>query len=592
MFLRLIYFKILHMKISLKLTLSYLAAAAGCMLILSLFYYVNTKNYIDTQTKDFLIQTLKQAKDSIEYKVDLYNMLADSLYLNTNLQDVLFEDYPNAADKPEVQREVLAYIRPLKISYKDLEKVSLIVSNSTIPPYGDEIIEESKARIEDWYRKTIAQDKKVLWLKSSDFNTSNNIVLTRKLDHLIFDSFLGVLKIELNKEYFFKTLNEMDRSGNGWFDIVDIDNNSVYSGIEASNSKFKASAYKEYKEKLFQTLANSAYINIDNQRFMTVQEEIQYTGWKILYTTPFTGYTNAINNLKLAAVGILLISALLFIGISWFLASKFTRKIRELNYSMEKVQTGQFDVFISYPGNDEIGHLISGFNIMARKLKELVEEVYAIKIKKKESELQALQAQINPHFLYNTLASISMLGMRIGGEDITRMSNSLARFYKVSLSNGKTIIRVKDELEHVKAYMDIQNIRFKNKINVVYEIDESILDSRSLKLMLQPFVENAIGHGMSKNKKTINIRVVILKEGDKILWKVIDDGVGISKKSLQDLLSNDETREHGYGIVNVDQRIKLFFGDNYGVSIFSNVGIGTAVTIITPLNVEIHDKLL
>jgi two-component system, sensor histidine kinase YesM len=175
-----------------------------------------------------------------------------------------------------------------------------------------------------------------------------------------------------------------------------------------------------------------------------------------------------------------------------------------------------------------------------------------------------------------------MLGMRIGGEDITKMSNSLAKFYKKSLSKGKNIILIKDEIEQVHAYMDIQNIRFKGKINVVFEIDDSILEARSLKLMLQPFVENAIAHGMYKEKKTLNIRIVVCKDGENILWEVIDDGIGISKVRLKSILNSEENAESGYGIVNVDQRIKLFFGDNYGVSIYSRVGIGTAVRIVTP----------
>jgi two-component system sensor histidine kinase YesM len=274
---------------------------------------------------------------------------------------------------------------------------------------------------------------------------------------------------------------------------------------------------------------------------------------------------------------------MLFIAISWLLASVFTRKIRELSHSMEKIQTGQFDVYIAYPGNDEIGHLINGFNVMARKLKELVEEVFTIKIKEKEWELKALQAQINPHFLYNTLASISMLGMRAGGEDITLMSNSLAKFYKIALSKGSSIIKAKDEVEHVKAYMDIQGIRFKYKIKMVYNVDESVLEAKTLKLMLQPFIENSIGHGLWKDKKSITVILTVKREEDQIIWKITDDGVGISKASLEAILHSDEDSAQGYGIVNVDQRIKLYFGDRYGVSIFSRPGIGTTVTINTPV---------
>jgi two-component system, sensor histidine kinase YesM len=582
MFIQKAYYRILHMKISMKLTLSYLAAATICMLILSMFFYVNTKNYIEKQTTGLLTQTLRQAKDNIDYKVELYNKLADSIYLNTNFQDVLFDDYPHQADKPELQSKILAYIRPYKGSYQDLQNIKLITTNPTIPQYGNEIISESTQRVNSWYRMVLDQNNKVIWANGNDYEMPDMIILGRKLNHLLYDSFLGILRIELSKENFFGALSKVGESGNGWFDVIDSSNDYIYTGMLTDNSRLKAEVYNEHKKLLSDNPGKAVVINADNRKFITMQDEIQFTNWKILYTLPYAGYADAVKRLKYAVTGFLLLSALIFIAISWFLASKFTKRIRELSQSMEKIQTGQFDVFINYTANDEIGFLINGFNIMARKLKELIEEVYIIKIKKKESELSALQAQINPHFLYNTLASISMLGMRIGGEDITKMSNSLAKFYKKSLSKGKNIILIKDEIEQVHAYMDIQNIRFKGKINVVFEIDDSILEARSLKLMLQPFVENAIAHGMYKEKKTLNIRIVVCKDGENILWEVIDDGIGISKVRLKSILNSEENAESGYGIVNVDQRIKLFFGDNYGVSIYSRVGIGTAVRIVTP----------
>jgi two-component system, sensor histidine kinase YesM len=198
--------------------------------------------------------------------------------------------------------------------------------------------------------------------------------------------------------------------------------------------------------------------------------------------------------------------------------------------------------------------------------------------------LKALQAQINPHFLYNTLASISWLGMRNNEKEITKMSNALAKFYKVSLSKGRNIITVKDEIEHVKAYIDIQDIRYKNKLSIIYSIDEELLETFTIKLILQPFIENAIMHGMWKEKEKINMHLIVKKFEDNVIWQVIDDGIGISRGRQQELMVNTEHVASGYGVINVDQRIKIFYGDQYGVTIFSREGIGTVITIVTPLN--------
>lgn len=573
------------MKISRKLAISYLAGAAACMIILSIFYYTNTKNYIDIQTKELIQQTLKQAKDNIDDKVVLYNMLADSVCLNTNLQDILFDEYPVPSDKLDAQSWIFGYSRPLKSSYKDLSGVSLIIGNTTIPPYGKEIIMESTVENEEWYKHILASGSKTVWLSNDETEMTGKIVLGRELDHTLFDTFLGVFRIELNSDSFFNALREVGKNGKGWFDIIDARGNYVYKGMDSGDAEADSSIYNDYKNLLLQEHDNSSVIELNNDQYMTLRDTVAYTGWSIIYTIPLSSFTDAVKKLQVASIGFLLLCALLFIAISWFLASVFTKKIRELSHSMEKIQTGQFDVYIAYPGNDEIGHLIGGFNVMARKLKELVEENYTIKIKEKESELKALQAQINPHFLYNTLASISMLGMRVGGEDITSMSNSLARFYKIALSKGSSIIRVKDEVEHVKAYMEIQGIRFKNKVSMSYDVDESILEAKTLKLMLQPFVENAIGHGLWKDKKSITINLVVKRVEDKIIWRIIDDGVGISKTNMEAILRSDENFAQGYGIVNVDQRVKLYFGDVYGVNIFSRSGIGTTVTINTPYEV-------
>ncbi len=582
---KLFYQRFIDMKISRKLAISYLAGAAACMLILSIFYYTNTKYYIDTQTKELLRQTLKQAKDNIDDKVVQYNMLADSVCLNTNLQDVLFDEYPAPSDRLDAQSWIFGYSRPLKSSYKDLSGVSLIINNDTIPPYGTEIMRESTVKDATWYKQIVQSDSKTRWLSDHETETSGKLVLGRSLNHTLFDSFLGVFRIELDSESFFNSLMEVSEDGNGWFDILDDGGNFVYKGMNYEDAEVRDSIYREYKRLLFERHENSAVLDLNKEQYMTLQDSIEYTGWHIVYTIPLSSFTDAVRKLQIASIGFLLLCALLFIGISWFLASVFTRKIRELSHSMEKIQTGQFDVYIQYPGNDEIGHLIGGFNVMAHKLKELVEEVYTIKIKEKESELKALQAQINPHFLYNTLASISMLGMRVGGEDITSMSNSLARFYKIALSKGSSIIRIKNEIEHVRAYIGIQSIRFKNKINIVYEVDESVLEAKTLKLMLQPFVENSIGHGLWKDKKTITVSLVVKREENQIIWKIIDDGVGIGKTTLEAILRSDENSDRGYGIVNVDQRVKLYFGDQYGVSIFSRAGIGTTITINTPFEV-------
>ncbi len=575
--------RFIDMKISLKLMFSYIAAVTVCILSLGSLYYFITKNYMEKQTTELLGETLKQTKNTIDYKVDLYHTLLASIYGDANIQDLLYHQYASPAEKMEPQQKILAYIRSLKRNYKDLTELSIIVSNRTLPPYGSSIIQEYTMQGEKWYKEAVSRKETILWMQEPEVLSGDRMLIVRKLNHLIFDSYLGMVRLEVDTNEFFKPLDEVGDQSKGWFDITDDTGNIIYSGMVRNIEANKELVHKEYSPAFFQTMGMQTLLTVKNQKFILMQDTIRDTGWRIIYAVPLDMYTSAVNNLKAASILMLLPFMSIFAGISWYLASRFTQKIRELSHSMEKIQIGNFNVYIPYTPNDEIGHLIKGFNIMAGKLKALVEEVYVSKVREKESELKALQAQINPHFLYNTLASISMLGIRTGEGDITRMSNSLARFYRLSLSKGKSIIKVKNEIEHIKAYIDIQNIRFTDKIKMLYEIDEELMEAGCLKFILQPFVENALVHGIWKDKSTITIRILVKKEGEFMVWTVIDDGVGIGRERLKYILCKEENSEGGYGMMNVDQRVKLFFGDQFGVHVFSQKGAGTVVTIKTPI---------
>lgn len=251
---------------------------------------------------------------------------------------------------------------------------------------------------------------------------------------------------------------------------------------------------------------------------------------------------------------------------------------------MKIIEAENFDVYMKETGSqDEVGRLIHGFNSMTGRLKRLINEVYKNKLLEKEYELEALQAQINPHFLYNSLSSISWLGLKYEAQDVTDMANALVKFYKNTLCGGKTIIAAEQELEQIESYFELQNLRYKNKLFVHYTVDEKALKAKTIKFLLQPFVENSLIHGMYGSKKSINVRITVEMDGNDVVWMVIDDGVGFSQAD-PDITPAEGSVVKGsrYGIVNVDQRIKTLYGSSYGVTLFSIVGMGTTVTIRLP----------
>lgn len=569
-----------HMPIGIKLALSYALAAVFLMATLGLFYYHQTKRYIETQTAILLTETMNQAKDNLEYKFRLYNRLADTIYVNANLQDLLYYEYIHPSDRLQPQRSILAYIQPLKNSYKEIVDLNLIVSNYTIPAFSPGIISERLVRSAAWYQRIAPMDDHIFWNMTLD---SGEFGFTKRLKHLIYDSHLGLVHVRLNPEMFFSPLKETGMDSGGWFDIITSQGEIIYSGQNADQELLQSWLHKQYRAGFFDRWAAYEPARFPKQGLMALHTHLTDTDWNLVYILPMDSYLSAVRQLRLTTLTAILLGILLFGTISMLLSSGLTRRIGLLSYSMERVQKGDFEVQIQDGAQDEIGRLAQGFNTMAEELKKRVDEVYTIQIKEKESELRALQAHINPHFLYNTLASISWLSMRIGSDDITRISNALARFYKLSLSKGSSIVNLQEEIDHVKAYMSIQEIRFKSRIRMLYEIAPEALEIPTLKLILQPFVENALVHGMWREKKTITIKLQIEVEDHVVTAKIIDDGVGIGSETLKRLQRLEDKDAIGYGIVNVDQRLKLYYGDRYGVDIFSRRGIGTVISVIMPI---------
>jgi two-component system sensor histidine kinase YesM len=221
---------------------------------------------------------------------------------------------------------------------------------------------------------------------------------------------------------------------------------------------------------------------------------------------------------------------------------------------------------------------------MSQRLSSLISDVYKKEIDKKEVEMNVLQAQINPHFLYNTLASISSLAIRNSDPRMNKMVTDLAKFYRISLNKGKNQISIHEEIQLTRYYVAIQEVRFADLIRVHYEIEDAVMPCPIVKLTLQPFVENAMNHAIWDDKLGINIIIKAYFEGTDIVLKVIDDGMGMRRQDGggRELPASGDTLLSGYGIRNVDNRIKLLYGDSYGISIFSRLGIGTTVTIRIP----------
>ncbi|HBW13637.1 MAG TPA: hypothetical protein DEF30_07460 [Proteiniclasticum sp.] len=270
---------------------------------------------------------------------------------------------------------------------------------------------------------------------------------------------------------------------------------------------------------------------------------------------------------------------------AFFISSQITRRITNLSVAMDHVQEGNFNTRLSVQGNDEIAELSHHFNSMLKDLRRLMNEVVETQKEKRKRELEILQAQINPHFIYNTLDTLQWKALEYGASDLSELILSLSSFFRVSLSKGKEMIPLREEIKHVRSYLDIQKARYEEILTYEIQVEESLDDVFLPKILLQPLVENAIYHGIKPKLAQGKISILAQLEGEDLLLTVQDNGVGMTEELVNQLEEAFEGKRApvSYGLHNVHQRIRLTYGTPYGLHVESCLQDGTAVTIRLPM---------
>lgn len=321
---------------------------------------------------------------------------------------------------------------------------------------------------------------------------------------------------------------------------------------------------------------------VDGRDRALVVATVAQTRWRMVGVA----YIDELLALQTAFVRILTIvlacSGLLSLAAANLVAFYVTRPIAHLEYKMQKVQAGDLNVTISETGFREIRAVSSAFNHMLAQIRMLMERVVREQETKRLHELNALQAQINPHFLYNTLDSIVWMEERGRSREAITMVIALAKLFRISISKGRRFITVAEEFEHVRNYLIIQKMRFKDRFSFQLTEDPEAMNERTVKLIVQPLVENCINHAIDEaQSEELHIGIDVRVAGDDLLFTVSDDGVGIPEDRLSTLLTTANTK-NGIGLKNVHERIQLSYGEGYGLTIHSVEDQGTVITIRIP----------
>ncbi|MGM0882371.1 MAG: cache domain-containing sensor histidine kinase [Bacillota bacterium] len=321
----------------------------------------------------------------------------------------------------------------------------------------------------------------------------------------------------------------------------------------------------------------------DEAKMISVQT-IGNVGWKVVGVSYMDEVMTTFSELNRSMSKLLIALALIVILLSSLVSRRISRPIKQLEFSMKSVERGDFDMAVSSEGPLEIKHLADRFNIMISTIKQLMNRIVTEQESKRKYELEALQAQINPHFLYNTLNTVvRMVGMN-KNEEVIKTITSLSKLFRISLGKGKSLILIADELEHARNYLVIQQMRFKNKFDYSFDIQEEALSYVTLKLIIQPLIENALMHGIEPSVDKGHIAISVRLDGSDVVIQVKDDGLGMTEDQLKKVLTGtiESSKGSGVGIMNVQDRIRLYFGNPYGLHFESELEVGTTITIRFP----------
>lgn len=434
----------------------------------------------------------------------------------------------------------------------------------------------------DWIKDVEALNGKIFWTPVyNDINSygKNKYIFTaaRLIKHSISSRPLGILFINTDKAALENVLSTGDKSKSNIF-IADKKGNLIFSSQDLPEKTYLpqliSSGNKGWKILSLDGVPNIvSYYSLSNPDWVIVEEYPLTLVNQKLSTIYFIIFASIIS---CVAIGVLL---------SVFISSRISSPVKLLYNSMVKFNGDGNTPIINTQSKDEIGYLSSGFNQMSRRITNLIEDIRKEEFLKKRAELDCLQAEINPHFLFNTLYSIKCMISLGQNEKANHMIMAFMSLLRKTLSGNGEFISIGSEMENLNNYVSILQCRYENNIHVEYDIDNAIMDHKLLKLILQPIIENAIFHGIEPLSRDGFIHIRGVQTGGDLVFTVSDNGIGMEEATIKKVLQDDSPQGEGYsgfsniGISNVDMRLKLYFGSDYGVGIRSEIGSGTTVTL-------------
>ncbi|RKP46744.1 sensor histidine kinase [Cohnella endophytica] len=404
------------------------------------------------------------------------------------------------------------------------------------------------------------------------------IKVLKDIDNISSD--LAIIKINVQEQEISDIYKDKLLSGNSEFFIID-EHKRIISSLD--QSRVGTTLDDKYDDpRLY--LDDNGYFKatLNGNPFIETYYSLSRPGWKLVNLVPMNELSSDARMIRNVTLYAVLSSFALCLLMIILFSHKVLSPLNRIRKSMRTLEKENFNVNIPIKGNDEIALIGTSFNRMSKRLGELINEVYAVQIKQKEAELKALQAQINPHFLYNTLDTIYWMCRMEKAFESSNLVQALSKLFRLSLNSGNELTTVDNEIEHLKSYITIQEKRFEDRIRFDIQVSPDTRSCQAVKLVLQPLVENAIQHGIEKKGTKGTVRIRIYRKDNQLVYRISDDGAGAEEAELVSLLHKVEHDNRGFGIKNVNDRIQLNFGQSFGLDFQTAPGNGMTVIVRQP----------
>lgn len=577
--------KFRNYSIKVKLLCYFLISVLLPIIIIGVFgNYIYSKS-IEHEAQKHTTQMIEQVKTNIEchiksiediiYYISKDSSVIDLLQIKSNLDDGRIDTETNV-------RKILT-----NYTERHQEIAGILIVNENGFYVSNEIYKIARDSLtnEEWYQDATSHIEQLRLISrpigrniTTKVNYGENIISIVKAIRNPSNNQTGVILIDIKTDTIKDIINNVSFGKDGFIYIMDDNDEIVYSPINKIVYRVKSSWLKN---------KNIIIKNIKGSNFKILANKSNYTNWKIIGVFSLDETLSAVINMRHYTVLIAIVTLIIATIASLFFSTSIAKPIAKLNGLMQRVKGGDLDVKFSSKYNDEISQLGYNFSDMVEEIQKLIDMVYVEQKSKREIELKMLQAQIKPHFLYNTLDTINWMAQKKDADDIVEIVNALTDLFRIGLSKGEEIITISEEIKHIYSYLKIQKVRYDEKIDYKINYSEDIKDYKILKLILQPIVENAIYHGIRQKRGKGIISINLYEEDNYVKIIVTDSGAGLSidqVSDIQKILDRGKSEQHykGYGLFNVNERIKLTFGKEYGIKIYSELGKGTKVKIWHP----------